>query len=176
MSDFSMFDVAGISFFATGLFCGYLLTALAPMTVSNWAVIALVRVVWQLGGAVWCAIILGRAFDTGLWMSIAMGILGGLLLCYNPVLDLIRGPLDIEGQLVDATVTRGTFVRPLGSNKSIRARVCVEVNGETALDIEPAGLQANRWQDLYAACGDPAGPVHIVALRHLDVVLALRCR
>ena len=172
----SKFDVAGISFFATGAGCGYLLTALAPMTVSNWAVIASLRVAWQIGGAVWCAIILGRAFDTGLWMSLAMGCGAGLLLCYNPVLDLIRGPLDIEGLFVDATVTHGTFVRPLGSNKSIRARVGVEVNGETALDIEPVGLQANRWQDLYAGCGDPAGRVHIVALRHLDVVLTLSCR
>ena len=176
MSEFSMFDVAGISFFATGLFCGYLLTALAPMTVSNWAVIAALRVAWQLGGAVWCATILRRAFDSGLRLSLAMGVGAGLLLCYNPVLDLIRGPLDIWGQLVDATVTHDTFVRPLGSNKSIRARVGVEVNGETALDIEPVGLQANRWQDLYDGCGDPASPVHIVALRHLDVVLALSCR
>jgi hypothetical protein len=175
MTGFTKLDVAGITFFASGLFCGYLLTALAPMTTSSWAWFASARVVWQLGGTVWCSLIVSREIGFSRWRSLATGTGLGLLLCYNPFLDLIRRPLEIEGQIIDGSVTSGTFARPYGSNRSIVARVQVADGKGLALDIEPAGLQANRWQEMYGRCIDPGGRVRLVALRHLEVVLSLAC-
>ena len=37
------------------------------------------------------------------------------------------------------------------------------------------GLQASRLEDMLASCGAADG-VRLVVLRHLDIVVALRCR
>lgn len=172
------FAITGICVFACAAMLGFLLTALVPMGPESWWFWPVARVIWQVGGGVWCG--LGVAILAGQGHAkLGMGVgLLGLVLAINPVLDLFRGP--VEGLLLDCGTTRQAAYGPSGSGagisprgQSIHGTLLLQTAEEDTLRIEPMGAQANRMEDLCGAC--PAGG-QVQALRHLDVVLAVRCQ
>jgi hypothetical protein len=95
--------VIAIVFFSTGAFLGFFVTNFSPATPHDWWISALIRVVWQLGGAL---AVTASAFREAMWVDkknvtkLGAGMIAvGLLLCYNPLLDLIQGPEVLHGHL-----------------------------------------------------------------------------
>lgn len=167
-------DVLGIVVFAVGAFAGYALTAFAPIRPGAWWLWPALRVLLQLGGGTWLGIAMMGLMDASRFKgALIFGVLS-LLLCYNPLLDLARGPLRVDGTLVEGGMHRGTLMRGSGAQSpTIHGRIVVEDESGQRWTLRPMGLQANRLDDLLAECQGER--VHVEALRYLDVVMTLRC-
>ncbi len=171
------FGTAGLVFFATGALLGFLVTALLPMSPETWWLWPLVRVLWQLGGALWCGWAIAQAIGTRRGLTVAgFGFLG-FLLCFNAVFDLARGPLSVQGRILQAGFEGGQFWRPAGPsvtyNKSLHGSITMQDSAGLDHTVEPSGMQATRLGWLLEECSSEAA--HMEALRHLDVVMELQC-
>ncbi len=171
------FAITGICVFACAAMLGFLLTALVPMRPESWWFWPALRVAWQVGGGLWCglgiAVLVGQGHAK---LTSGVGLIG-VVLGINPLLDLVQGP--VEGILLDSGTTRQAAYGPSGSGagvsprgQSIHGTLLLQTAAGEQVRVAPMGAQANRMEALCAAC--PQGG-QVQALRHLDVVLDLRC-
>lgn len=171
------FAISGICAFACAVMLGFLLTALVPMHLEHWWFWPAFRVLWQVGGGLWCglgiAVLVGQGHAK---LTSGVGLIG-VVLGVNPLLDLVRGP--VEGILLDSGTARHAAYGPSGSGAgvsprgpSIRGTLLLQTRDGEQVRIEPMGAQANRMETQTAACGEQG---QVYALRHLDVVLEVRC-
>lgn len=177
------FGVLGLAAFATAAMCGVLVTALAPISEESWWLWPALRALLQLGGGLWGGLAvaaLAQASTGGYLKLAAAGTLLGGLLTLNPLLDLARGPLTVDHAQILAAGTRsfdGWDVRPGGvtpRGDGIEGDLAIATSDGAVHRFTPMGLQANRLDDMLAGCRT-ATDARVVALRHLDVVVALRC-
>lgn len=90
-------SVAIANFFAAALF-GVVLTQVAPYSVATWWLWAAVRVLWQVGSAIWVGRILGDALkNRAPWMLGAAAL--GIGLSATSALALAQGP--VSGALTE---------------------------------------------------------------------------
>lgn len=130
---------------------------------------------WQLGGAVWFGAAICDPLGEPRWKGAALNLLLGLALCFNPVLDAVRGPQALEGAVTGVWVSRGQVWRQSDAySPTIHARVGVET-AEGAWRLDLRGRQANLWVGRFEACREREDTVHAMVLRHLDAVLDLTC-
>jgi hypothetical protein len=156
---------------------GFLLTALVPFSLESWWFWPLFRVLWQVGGGLWCGLGIALLVESGhVKISLGLGALGALL-AINPLLDLIRGPA--EGVLLSSATQRANAWGPSGSGagvsprgQSIHGTLLLVTEAGEQIEIEPMGAQANRMEKLTQTCTSEG---RVQALRHLDVVLAVDC-
>jgi hypothetical protein len=167
--------IVSLCVFASGAFAGFFLTALVRLTPEDWHYWAGARVLWQLGGGLWLGYEVGRMMTERFsWKVVAVcgapGALLGALLCLNPLLDLTRGPLVVEGAIVGEEYTRSR------SRRSIKARVRIQSSDGAVHELSLWGRQANIYEDLMETCGGPQAATRFVVLRHLDAFLGVECR
>ena len=171
------FAITGIVVFSSAAMLGFLLTALVPFRLETWWFWPVFRLLWQVGGGLWCGLGIALLLDGGhAKLTLGAGALV-FLLALNPVLDLVRGPA--EGELLSSGTTRYTAwgVRGAGAGvarqgQSIRGSLLLETDAGEQVVIQPMGAQANRMESQTQAC-PKGGRVH--ALRYLDVVLTVVC-
>lgn len=143
---------------------------------ANWPFLVGGRILWQLGGATGFGATLGGILDASRWKSTALCAILGAVLCFNPLLDVIQGPLDIEGKVVSAQTQRGKIWRDYGAySPTIHGAIVIEVERNKTVKIEPRGRQANLWMGPFEQCRDAGGTIHATVLRHLDAILEARC-
>ena len=126
---------------------------------------------WQVGGGLWCGLGIALLVDTGhVKLTLGTGAFG-LLLGVNPLLDLMRGP--VQGVLLSSGTEHGAYGRGSGTSApTIHGTLVLETDAGEQVVIQPMGAQANRMESQTQAC-PRGGRVH--ALRHLDVVLTVVC-
>lgn len=161
--------IASAIFFATGVFLGFFVTGFIVPAPESWWIPAAVRVAWQLGGPLSLAAVIVHANGGGLrsratWATLGGFALFGALFCFNPLLDLVAGPLDVRGRLE---------VDIYKSSKSIFADVTIHAADGTATTVEPFGWGVNVVEDALAACDGK--DTRVVALGHLDAILLVDC-
>lgn len=163
--------------FVTGAFAGALLTALLRLTPADWYYWVGLRILWQLGGALWFGYELGRELvswqqysSKAFWKSVAGGAVLGAALCINPLLDVVRGPLVVEGAVVGERYARGVGFR------SIRLHVVIESADGMRYEASPWGRQANIYGRMMGNCGSTKSGRRFVILRRLGVFLSVGCR
>ncbi len=166
------FTVVAIIPFATGVFLGYFVTGIWTPVPEDWWIPASIRVAWQLGGAV----LLGLAFlheggalrfNAALVPALAIvavvGSILGFVFCFNPVLDLARGPAVQHGSV---------SFEERGSGK--RARTVLVVREADGDKHEYRSYSPDRIRGQIRACGTQDG-LEFTVLRHLEQVLEVRC-
>ena len=163
--------IVSLCVFAAGAFAGLFLTALVRLTPSDWHYWVGARVLWQLGGGLWFGYEVGRLMtDRLFWPSVAVCGALGAVLCLNPLLDLMRGPLVAEGSIVSERYDR------YRTRRSIKARVVIQSSDGALHELSLWGRQANIYEDLTEGCGGPQAATRFVILRHLDTFLSVGCR
>lgn len=167
--------VAATTFFVTGAFSAGAFTALPKLTLDNWMYWVGGRIVWQLGGAIWFGIALCDALGEQeyRWKGAALAALLGLALCFNPVLDVIRGPQVWEGQVTDASIWRWDEPPP-DEGPRIKARIIIENVGQER-QIKLSGRQANIWGPMFQDFNESKCTIHMVVLQHSKIVLDAKC-
>src|SRR5688500_16084072 len=158
--------IVSLCVFAAGAFAGFFLTALVRLTPSDWHYWVGARVLWQLGGGLWFGYEVGRLMTGRLfWLSTAVCAALGAMLCLNPLLDLIRGPLAAEGSIVSERYERNR------TRRSVKAHVVIQSSDGAHHELSLCGRQANIYEDLTEGCGGPQAASRFVILRHLDAFL-----
>ena len=158
----------GMVAFGTALIGGPFVTAFTTPEPASWWVPALVRVVWLVVGAAACIRGLQREADPrepfmAWYVAIA---LTAAALCFNPALDLIRGPLRLHGHL-DVRIIEDS------EDPTILRLTITAADGSPAV-IEAESYQSTRLHPQIEACKDRPD-VDVVALRHLEVLLGVAC-
>jgi hypothetical protein len=92
------------------------------------------------------------------------------VLCLNPLLDLTRGPLAVEGSIVSERYDRKQ------TRRSIKASVVIRSSDGALHELSLWGRQANIYEDMAEGCGGPQAGTRFVVLRHLDAFLSFECR
>lgn len=167
------FAITGIVVFSCAAMLGSLLTAVVPFSLDTWWVWPVVRVIWQLGGGLWCGLGIAMLVEGGHFkLTAGLGLLG-LLLAVNPVLDLVRGPAQGALQSIGtaqfktwSSVARGT------RTASIQGTLVLKTQEGDMVVVEPIGAQANRMDAMGQGCTSGG---QATVLRHLDVVLQVDC-
>jgi hypothetical protein len=164
----SSLAVAALVLFATGAFGGFFVTVFWIPAPEDWWWPALVRVLWQLGGAALLGLLIaigvGSPRRGNFWAILAGFAAVGGVLCVNPLLDLARGPARMQGH-AEVHISRG---------KSIFATVEVRRADGAVDSLAMSGWPVNAVQDRLEAC-DGSEAIDLLALRHLGVVLAVEC-
>ena len=169
--------IIATTIFVSGALVAFALTSLPKLTLHNWIYWAGGRIVWQLGGAVWFGFAIWDAVETyeDRWKGAAVGALLGLALCFNPVLDLIRGPQLWEGRVVHVKIWEERIYRNLGAYSiTIHARINIKTQ-DNEQQIKLSGRQVNLWGAVFDHCYQSGGMTRAVVLQHLNVVLDADC-
>ncbi len=167
--------VAALVFFATGAFCGFFLTALPRLTLHDWIYWVGARIIWQLGGAIWFGAAVCVPLAEPYWKGTALGALLGLVLCFNPVLDVVRGPERWEGKITRIVIWNDQIWRRSGGY-SLTVHGQVDIRGQgNAYQLELSGRQVSEWEKIFRQCHESNSTIHAVVLRHLNVVLEADC-
>ncbi len=168
--------VAALSFFVTGAFVGFLLTSIPAMSTGTWRIWVGARIAWQLGGALWFGAAVCSPFEAPRWKGLLPAAVLGLALTFFPLLDMARGPLIVDGVMVSTSVRRDML---MGGDGVQTPTIAVDVDIDTPDGRRTwtlKGRQANLWEDRFDDLEDPAKPVRLTILRHLDVLLDLEPR
>lgn len=172
---FSAGWIVAITCFATGAFGGFLLTSIPRLTEGNWLLLVGGRVLWQLGSAIWLGLATAALFEATRWKFVVPFAVVGALLCFNPLLDLVRGPKVIEGKLAQATYAQGSVWITRAPTKTIEAAIEVETRDGGRERFHPRGRQATQWSETLHQCVTRRSDVRIVLLRRLDAAIQVEC-
>jgi len=166
-----------LTFFAIVLFCtsflGVLLTAFSSPTLESWWQALLVRVMWQVGGGIFIAVMVwleGKERPIQILAMVLFSI--GVIIAFNPLRDLIQGPLVLRGKM-DLTVTH-IHIAYRGGAK-IYADLHLQAADGTQSDINVSGWRATKAIEKLDGCQD-GDTVELVVLRHVEQVLDAKCQ
>ena len=166
------FTVVAIVIFCTGLL-GFFVTGFASPTPQTWWQAPLVRVIWQLGGAVFVAIMVLIEGDGEMPVRVlaVVFLAVGVASSFNPLRDLIQGPLLLRGK-PDLNVVK-THNNARGG-AAIWANLRLTAPDGSQHEIDMAGWGATEAIDKLQGCED-AENVELLVLRHLERVLDAHC-
>lgn len=163
--------VVPLCVFATGAMCGLFLTSLIVLHSGNWMYWASVRILWQLGGGIWCGAALCIPAGESRWKGALCGGLLGMLLCVNPLLDMLQGPREVTGTVAGVWDKRGQVWRRGAFSTTIHGRIVIAQDEGGSCELQISGRQANLWLDRLSNCRDGRRPVRVTVLRYLCVIL-----
>lgn len=172
---FSAGWIVAVTCFATGAFGGFLLTGMPSLTEGNWLLLVGGRVLWQLGGAIWLGLATAALFEATRWKFALPFAVVGVLLCFNPLLDLVRGPEILEGKLTRVEYLEGSVWTTRAPTKTIDAIIEVETRDGERTRFQPSGRHANQWSETLRQCQSRRSDVRIVLLRRLDAAIQVEC-
>jgi membrane protein implicated in regulation of membrane protease activity len=161
--------------FSFGLILGFVLTMAPIMTPQTWIYWVGGRILWQLGGSLWLFLrvmwLMGFSFFNCL-MGILLGILVGLVQCYNPVLDVICGPQLFEGRVINIEKQIQKIYRRTGFSQTTHSIIKIETHdGERAITL--TGPQT-FWEEVFEQVQRSHAKIRVVILRHLHLVLEVQ--
>jgi hypothetical protein len=160
--------------FATGSFLGFAVTIASSPTFEHWWRALAARVAWQFGSALLVVIAVCREVKwdlrtnrAALWFAVSVAAIGALL-CLNPILDLIQGPLVVRGT-ASVEVERSTE----GGPGSIWVKLRLRSAEGRVEEVHLHGWDANQALDKLD--GRTSGQeVQIAAFRHSGKLLDVR--
>jgi len=170
--------VKPLTFLAIIMFCtsflGFLVTGFSSPTLESWWQALLVRVGWQLGSAIFLAVMILFEDPSQRTLQIfALVLLTiGLAVTFNPMRDLVQGPLRLRGKM-DLSVFR-THIAYRGGPK-IYADLQLTAADGSQTEINMAGWGATEAIEKLEGCHD-GDTVEVIVLRHLERVLDARCQ
>lgn len=170
--------VKPLTFLAIVMFCtsflGFLVTGFSSPTAESWWQALLVRIGWQLGSGIFLAVMLLIEGGDQRALQILALILAtiGAAMSFNPMRDLIQGPLLLRGR-IDLTVVR-THIAYRGGAK-IYADLNLKAADGSQTEINMAGWGATDAIDKLQNCHD-GDVVEVLVLRHLERVLNAKCQ
>jgi len=168
--------VAALVFFVAGALGGFFLTALPIMSPNDWRYWIAGRIVWQLGGAIWFGAAVCAPLDAPKWKGAALGALFGAILCFQPLLDLALGPLELEGQVVQVNVWQGRAWRQYGAySTTTHAQIELEGEAKQSYRLKLSGRQVQAWAERFSVCHKNQTATRVLVLRHLQNVIELVC-
>ncbi|HEX6764844.1 MAG TPA: hypothetical protein VF103_05185, partial [Polyangiaceae bacterium] len=105
------------------------------------------------------------------WLGMGAIVLFGALVCKNPLLDLVRGPLELHGTpKLDVERVRGR----IRAGAAIYATLQVRMPSGALEVFDFSGWAASKAEEKLAAC--PRGrPARVTVLRHCERVLDVVC-
>jgi hypothetical protein len=154
-----------------GVCAGWLVTH-GEVAESEWRVLAIVRVAWQLGTSVallWCfpGVVTAPGY---VWsrlavrarraISVPVGATLGLLLCHGPLLDLVAGERTVHGKVDRIATYNGLSRQSNYYQRSFRVL------------IDSSSVPWPRDHDPPCPIGTE---ITAVTLEHLDKLLSVRC-
>lgn len=169
--------VKPLTFVAILVFCtslpGFLVTNFSSPTLATWWHALLVRVVWQLGGAVFLAIMVVSEgpVERPLRVFAVVLLLIGMAISFNPLRDLIEGPLLLRGRPSLKVVK---FYNKFRGKNQIWGTLRVTNQDGSEEEVDLAGWGATEAIEKLDVCRED-GDVELVVLRHVERVLDVRC-
>jgi len=164
-----------LSIFTTGVFFGPLITALAPFSALNWWLWPLFRSSWLIISGFFFGRSLAFTLGASSGKTSGIMVLSGVILSFNPVMDLAAGPVTVKGRIIKAEFEKSVEYRPkYNQHPSIKGIIMVERSDGTIVEIRPWGLQANRAGELISKLDAGSKEVSMTALEHLDIILELK--
>ena len=170
--------VRPLTFLAIVIFCssflGFLVTGFSSPNAEAWWQALLVRVGWQLGSAIFLAVMVlieggeQRALQIFALVLVAIGV----AITFNPIRDLIQGPLLLRGKM-DLSVFR-THIAYRGGGK-IYADLHLKAANGSQTEISMVGWGATEAIDKLDGCHD-GDTVEVLVLQHLERVLDAKCQ
>lgn len=148
---------------------GYILYEQVTMTLDNWQGIITFRLLLHLIGIFPLLYLIGKLTET-LWKPVVTGILLLAAMNYNPILDLVYGPIVIE-HIEPQEWVREEFANP-SSDVDFSTRevpmIRLEQNGRAIM------LTKERWEGMISNCNGEM-PLRFVGLEYLEVELEWGC-
>lgn len=169
---------AGVSWISS-LMLAPLITVFGPGSAETWWLWSTVRLLWVLGSAVALSAI--AAWESAArpavrllrWLAVTGAL--SVLVSARPILDLVVGPWDDVGYVVDASTTRGELHARVGAapTPTINGRFTWRGQSHGDLSLRPVGLQASRAERALLGCPSRSG--RLVALRYQHILITLDC-
>jgi len=107
------------------------------------------------------------------WKSAALFAFLGIILCFNPLLDIISGPLEVKGTVRSARVWHGRLWRKYGYTTTTHGEVIFDSVYGKEIKIKTAEIQVNRWMDYFVECQSEKREIRSIILRRLNLVLSV---
>lgn len=165
-------------FFILGIFFAFFLTHKDILSQSNWKILVIVRIIWQLGGAIWIGLAITTFFSTykRKTINVFAFLFLGILLSFNALVDFIRGPIILTGTFIKQT-TEKTFIPSSGYSMGTEQDISViyfrDSNGiKYELEIN-TGYGEKIKSDLKLCDGNK---IELVYLNRLDAIIMYRCK
>ncbi len=163
---------------ATGFTVGFFVTHFSSPTLETWWWALAVRVVWQIGGALFFAITILAAAELGRggfrkagpWIFVLVCAAVGTLAALNPLRDLATGPFVTRGT-AELEVDRRTRVR---GGAGIWAQMHVTTTDGAQYTFSMTGWAAEKTEEILKKC-EGTNEVEITMLRRTKRVLDARC-
>lgn len=164
-------------FFAFGIFFAFFLTHKDVLNENNWKTLVIIRIIWQLGGAIWTGIAILTFFSTTKrkLINIFVFFVLGIALSFNALVDLFRGPIQLSGS-VENILEDTTFIPSsgysMGSDQKINILYFKDSNGnkyEFEINTD-FGLEMKKK---IKSCDTKK--VKIIYLTNLDGILNIEC-
>jgi hypothetical protein len=177
MNPMSPLMVTLIVIACTGAFIGFFVTYFWPMDEAGWKVPVIIRVSWHIGGFSLLSLRLALQYELfrewrGRVLMFFIGTLIGFLLSFNPVLDLVEGP--VSGYPVSSGIFKGTgHSGRYGTEKTISAAVDIQTADGKIIRFRPVGLRANIWEYFLAQTPEGRRIIKLTILRHQQVPLSV---
>ena len=166
-------DILGIVLFATSVFLPFFITGFAPMSERTWMLFVVARILWHVGGLFGLGVAIFGMMQRSRLLGGVLLVPLALVFCINPVLDLLRGPLRVQGVVEDEQVFR--LSGEGGMNAGIWMTIQIRQSDGSLVTFKPSGLRANKWETFRTECARNGARVRLVALRHLKVPLEMTC-
>ncbi len=152
-----------------GLIGGYILHDWVTMTPENWKGVIVMRFVLHLVGVLPFILLLGGLMES-FWKGALIGVAILAVMNFNPILDLVKGPIEID-QIEPEEWVREEYNNP-SSDVDFSTHevpmIRLEQNGRSIM------LTKERWDKLVANC-DGENPIHFIGLEYLEVELEWSC-
>ncbi|MBU0675026.1 MAG: hypothetical protein KJ950_10320 [Proteobacteria bacterium] len=174
----SGWNIAGLSAYVLFLFTAPVVSTFINYTVGNWRVILGGRVALAVLLGVWAGYSCGRMAELGrlgLVKGIGVVLVVSFLLNIFPIIDLIRGPVSLDGELQRYSADHSLSWRPNGSfYPEMSTALAVKGSGPHSIKLSSIGWQANRVEDALEKCS-PGDRITGSALQSMGFMLNLAC-
>lgn len=172
------FYIAGISLCALFIFTAPLLNGFANYSLDNWAFILGGRVIIGFVLSMWAGYAFGKMIEfgtSGVIYSVIAMFFASFLLNIFPILDLINGPMAVEGKLDGYFADHYLDWRPGAMYSRIDAGISLQDENGEVLDLSTSGWQANRIENALEGCNSDS-KIHGFVLKYMDHMIELRCK
>lgn len=148
---------------------GYLLHDQVTMTLDNWQSIIIGRLFLHLIGILPFLIFIGMMMES-MWKSVAIGIVLLTAMNYNPIRDLLQGPIHLKDYKIEHW-SREVYNHPSSdvdfSTHDVPMIKLIEKDKSVL-------LTEDRWNGIIENCNGQQ-PISYTGLEHLEVELEWEC-
>lgn len=147
-----------------------LLSSLVPISLDSWKFWLYFRVISVVLSGLWCGFGLATLINYKPILLMTIGGVLGLLLSFNPFIDLINGP--VHGIIQSHSTTQLRGLNNAGSGSRIKGELSFTDSKGNIRTINPSGLHANRMEFMLKGCESE----EVIVLLYMDILLNSRCK